>query len=718
MVLRGRSILLYFGLILTPTLACAPVYFSMGALPIGGDTYYHIKYAESIITAGKVIAYNPYFPQDPLAYPLGSHILVANLSILSGIDVSPLVAVTPLLFGVMIVLVFYSFALRYLTKRFAFLATILFYGASVIPVSESAVNGARIANSIIFPYTSVLVGLYLFYCIFLMMTFKGTAPLADVLVGVLLGELVVTFHFLALGIFLVLVCYAVATHSRLSLRNIGITMLSAGVVSSFYWTHILASGVPTQTSAFGTYVQLSPAQYATTLGLSISALLVIGLGLLILKRRASLLKDLVAERYPLLFVFILVFLVSTQVWRLGLVLVNDLFLYFAIGPIAIISARVLAAIVGKLEFYNQKILGTVIVSMLVLTGPGLTYVSIGPTMTGPSQYLAYPFLGVTGWLNAHGSGRVFASELDSQYLIASEANVIPVAIPSVISDYYVSDLATRLNALQNILGYSIPLAVATSVEYNVTYIVSARPQPYYSITGSNYVTPLFPSQTCFHGSDASFDFDGDGVPEVFDQYLANNTNYYIIRNPTLQPSITMSYLFNPKTSGPVMVYVNNTLVQTLTGTIRGTWISDTIQLPKNLVGNIETVKVENRDLSNDWYLQTISILPTQFCPIPAPLFPRETVFLFSKTPFSASNYSQLAASTSAFLAPIMPRSSVKVIDSTNGGTAVHRAELTNLGISLGFGPIQATTDRRRQRKRRKQSPLVPTTFGVAAHNSN
>src|SRR6266581_6925269 len=281
-------------------------------------------------------------------------------------------------------------------------------------------------------------------------------------------------------------------------------------------------------------------------------------------------------------------------------------------------------------------------------------------MTGPNQYVAYPFLGVIGWLNEHGSGRVFASELGSQYLIASEANVIPVAIPTVISDYYVSDLATRLEALHNILGYSIPLAVATSVEYNVSYIVSARPQPYYSITGSDYVTPLFPSQTCFRGSDASFDFDGDGAPEVFDEYLANNTNYYVLRNPNLQPSITMNHLFNTKTSGPVLVYVNNTLVQTLTGTVRGSWISDTIQLPSNLVGNTETVKVENLDPLNNWYLQTISILPTQSCSIPTPLFPRETVFLFSRTPFNVSNYTVLAYGVSSLLGPMMPRPILKV----------------------------------------------------------
>ena len=618
------------GLALLPVLSWGAIFFLQGFGTIGGDTYYHIKYAQAVITAGKVVGYDPYFPTDPLGYTLGSHIVVANLSILSGISVIPIVTVTPLLFGIPTVFVFYSFASRYLQRRYAFLATWFFYGASLIPVPESSVNGAVISNSIAYPYTSVQMGLYLFYTLLLLLALERTSLIQNILTGIVLGELTLTFHLLALAAGLVMVAYTVVLRSRRAIMNTAVIFASGAALSSLYWVHILASGLPSQTSAFGTYVQLTAGQYLETLGAPTTSLLFVGALILALRRRRISLKQ-IDEKYLLLLTLALSLVVASQAWRIGLVLVNDLFLFFDIGPFAVLGAIVLAFIVREIERRNQKILGTAIISLLVLAGPIMALNSVGPTLGGPNANIEVQNFGVIDWMNAHASGAVFASDMGSQFFIASEANVIPIAIPPVIADYYVSDLSARLQALNTIFGDSIEASGAALLQYNVSYIVSTYSQPYNSITGSTYVTPVYPVQPCFSGGGTQYDFEATGVPQIFDLYSGNTTNYYLLSNLGRVPSLTITYLFNPRTSGPVQIYVNNTLVQTLTGVSRGIWITSTIQIPSSLVSQVEQVKIVNMDPANEWYLQTITTSAGSQCPFAPSMIPRETIFLVNRT---------------------------------------------------------------------------------------
>src|SRR6266550_2624436 len=176
-----------------------------------------------------------------------------------------------------------------------------------------------------------------------------------------------------------------------------------------------------------------------------------------------------------------------------------------------------------------------------------------------------PNYGVIDWMNVHASGAVFASDMGSQFLIASEANVIPIAIPPAIADYYVSDLGARLQGLKAIFGDSIQASAAALLQYNVSYIISTYSQPSDSITGSPYVTPVYPVQPCFSGGGTRYDFEATGVPQIFYLYSGNTTNYYLLSNLGRELSLTITYLFNPRTSGLVEIYVNNTLVKTLTG---------------------------------------------------------------------------------------------------------------------------------------------------------
>ncbi len=657
------------GLALLPVLSWGAIFFLQGFGTIGGDTYYHIKYAQAIISAGKVVSYDPYFPTDPLGYTLGSHIVVANLSILSGISVIPIVTVTPLLFGIPIVFVFYSFASRYLQRRYAFLATWFFYGASLIPVPESSVNGAVISNSIAYPYTSVQMGMYLFYTLLLLLALARTSLIQNILTGIVLGELTLTFHLLALAAGLVMVAYTVALRSRNAIMNTAVIFASGVALSSFYWVHILATGLPSQTSAFGTYVQLTAGQYLETLGAPIASLLFVGVLILVMRRQRISLK-LIEEKYLLLLTLALSLVVASQAWRIGLVLVNDLFLFFDIGPFAVLGAIVLALIVREIERKDQKILGTAIISLLVLVGPIMALNSVGPTLGGPNANIEVPNYGVIDWMNVHASGAVFASDMGSQFLIASEANVIPIAIPPAIADYYVSDLGARLQGLKAIFGDSIQASAAALLQYNVSYIISTYSQPSDSITGSPYVTPVYPVQPCFSGGGTRYDFEATGVPQIFDLYSGNTTNYYLLSNLGRELSLTITYLFNPRTSGLVEIYVNNTLVKTLTGISRGIWITSTIQIPSSLVSQLELVKIVNMDPANEWYLQTISMGAGSQCPFSPSMIPRETIFLVNRTALHG-------------FMPVSP------LDLPIPGNHPHNY-LTNLYLSTGIRQIRGT----------------------------
>jgi hypothetical protein len=574
---------------------------------VGFDTLYHIKYASAIIAAQKVITYNPYFPHFPLAYPLGSHIIVADLSLLSGGGVIPIVSLTPILFGIPILFAFYAFSRRFLNSLYSILAALLFYGASIIPASETAVNGAPVANSIVYPYVAVLAGIFLLYVFLLSLSFNR-GVMQSVITGSILGVLVLTFHLLALGALLVLVGFTIIANFRKQIWHTILILFVAIAVGYPYLIHIVHSGLPSETTAFSTYVQLGIQDYINIFGLPITIMLVIGAFLLVF-RKASLDRSLTSSTSVLVLVaFIVTFLIATQAWQFGFILVNDLFAFHVIGGVAIVAAAVVAKISGWLLRHDGRIIATVIVAALILIGPISAINNAGILSGGERGYGP-----VVGWMNANKVNSLVASDTFGEILIPSETSALPVAIPPTIADYYISGLDSRASDLSAVFGYCLACSLGVINGLNIPYIVTTGPHSIGTIFGTDYIYPVFPQQSCFQGSGPSYDFIGDGIPQTFDQYPPLTTMSYILTNPKLSPGITIDYLFNQNDSGPVQVYVNDTLVKILAHAEPKIWINDEINLPSNVVSSVEDVRIVNLNATNYFYLQYIGVGSIQGC---------------------------------------------------------------------------------------------------------
>lgn len=617
-IVKGRSGIVLSILILSLTVTAFWVVSldSSGFMPIGYDTFYHIKYATAILQAEKVITTNPYFPSYTLAYSIGSHIIVADLSLLSGASIVSIIVLSPLLFGILIILMFFAFASRYLTRKYAVIASLLFYAAASVPAPETAVNGATIANSLLFPYVAVLLGIAIFYCSLLVLSLDLESYILDLLLGLTLGTLLLAFDLLALTFVAIVIGYVVLNHSLRQLRHRLFSFFVAAAWSSFYWVHILLAGLPTQTGAFSTYaeVNLLPsstgASYINILTVPIVSLLFVGLLLAVFGKLRFTSNFLARKEIRLLLSIIIVLVFLSQAWRIGFVLDNDLFTYYMIGGAAILSTLVLVRIGNILQMANLEKVATIIIVLLMISGPGLAFFSVNGF--GISE--ASPYAPVIDWFNAHGDGAVVVSPNSNVlFEISSMSDILPLSIPSIVSDYYVSDLSARQQAIQTIFGNSLQNSLQTIQEYNVTYLLTEYPQPINSIFNSPYFSPVFPVQSCYQGSSASYDFDGDGIAESFDKFVGQTYQVYLLNNTRSSNQLSLTYMFNPKTYGPVQIFVNGTLVQQLTGSERGVWQSVHIDIPNSLIGSVEYVRILNNDPANEWYLQDIGIGSSPGC---------------------------------------------------------------------------------------------------------
>src|SRR2546426_10401929 len=94
------------GLALLPFVSWLTIFITQGFGTIGGDTYYHIKYAQAIISAGKGVKEDPYFSTNPPGYTLGSPNVVAKPSNLFRVSLISIITVTPPLFWITTVFLF------------------------------------------------------------------------------------------------------------------------------------------------------------------------------------------------------------------------------------------------------------------------------------------------------------------------------------------------------------------------------------------------------------------------------------------------------------------------------------------------------------------------------------------------------------------------------------------------------------------------------------
>lgn len=608
---------------------------SLDFLPTGWDTYFHIKYSSTIIKTARIPVMNPYFPEFAHAYTPGAHTFIAVLSVIGGIEESqmlPLFSILPTIFAIPIILAFYSLALKYLESKYALLATFLYYFSSLIHPTLIATNGASLENSLAYPYAAALVS-YVLLPLFIksLIEYNEERSIYRLLLcSIILATITLSYHIMAVvayGLLLTYLGISFIKHNDKKFRQslLLIAILSI-IISSPYILHIISAGLPKESSAIKTYATISIQNYIELLHPPLFGMLIFSLLLFLTSKKArDILLTKPSTRLMILASWVIFLIIMSQAYLFGIFLVNDRFAWYLIAPASIIAVLCLPAleelcenlgIVGK-----KKILSMFQCFLIVGT---IFSAGLAPELRQlcgtKNSLLREEFDGVL-WLRENAVGSVIATSPNTGFLISSLADVYVIAIPPVIADYYIKNLEQRINNLKAIFESPLNESLQIIANYNIKYIylgpeAEAWLRSYglnpYQLLKEPYFKPTFPSEPFIDEKSEEDDFNGDGVPETFQAFLWNgtgkNSKLYFLANPNSLTNLTLHGLFHKKgTYGPIKIYVNGVLIKEIVANKeqQGKWLTYQIEVPKEVLKEINKVFVENTDPYNNFYLDYI-----------------------------------------------------------------------------------------------------------------
>lgn len=608
---------------------------SLDFLPTGWDTYFHIKYSSTIIKTARIPIMNPYFPEFAHAYTPGAHTFIAVLSIIGGVEESqilPLFSILPTIFAIPIILAFYSLALKYLESKYALLATFLYYFSSLIHPTLIATNGASLENSLAYPYAAALVSYVLLplFIKFLIEYNEERSIYRLLLCSIILATITLSYHIMAVvayGLLLMYLGISFIKHNDKKLRQtlLLIAILSI-IVSSPYILHIISAGLPKESSAIKTYATISVQNYIELLHPPLFGMLIFSLLLFLTSKKArDILLTKPSTRLMILASWVIFLIIMSQAYFLGIYLVNDRFAWYLIAPASIIAVLCLPALEKLCEdlgiIGKKKILS--MVQCLLIIGT-IFSVGLAPELRQlcgtRNSLLREEFDGVL-WLKENAVGSVIATSPNTGFLISSLADVYVIAIPPVMADYYIENLEQRINNLKSIFESPLNESLQIIANYNIKYVylgseAEAWLRSYclnpYQLLKEPYFKPIFPSEPFIDEKSEEDDFDGDGVPETFQAFLWNgtgkNSKLYFLTNPNSLTNLTLRGLFHKKgTYGPIKIYVNGVLIKEIVANKeqQGKWLTYQIEVPKEVLKEINKVFVENTDPYNNFYLDYI-----------------------------------------------------------------------------------------------------------------
>ncbi|NWF86319.1 hypothetical protein HXY32_00655 [Candidatus Bathyarchaeota archaeon] len=630
---ENYAIILLLVIILSIQLA---IPISNNFLPIGWDTYFHIKYSSTIIETAKIPKMNPYFPEFVHGYTPGAHASVAVISIIGGVEqlqILQLFSLLPAIFAIPIVLAFYSLALKYVKPKYALLAAFLYYFSSLMHSTIIATNGAALENSLTYPYVAALVSFVLFpVLISSIIECSEQQSIRNLAVSsAILAVITLSYHITAVvsyGLLLTYLGISFFKHGNGKLRrSILLVMLLGIVISSPYILHIVFSGLPAETSAIKTYATLSIQDYIRLLHLPLFGASIFSLLLLLFssKVRSSILT-IPANRLMILASWTIFLIVMSQAYLFGIFLVNDRFAWYLIAPTSIIAVLCFLGLEKHIanldQIGRQKILHAIQCLLIIGT---IFSIALLPEIRQPDDsknFLSGELEGIS-WLRENANGLTIATSPKTGFLISSLSHVYTVAIPPTIADYYIENLEHRISDLKVIFNISTPLneSLQLIANYNIKYIYIGKEvddwfkiydlNPY-QLLSKPYCKPVFPLKPLIKEGTDTYDFDGDGVPETFQTFNWNGTKrsskVYILTNPFFSTNLTFCGLFDSKGAhGPIRISVNGVLVKEIVANEeeRGKWLTYQIEVPKEVLKEINKVLVENMDPYNNFYLDYI-----------------------------------------------------------------------------------------------------------------
>ncbi|MBX5329170.1 MAG: hypothetical protein QHH18_04520 [Candidatus Bathyarchaeota archaeon] len=603
-------------------------------LPIGWDTYFHIKYSSTIMETAKIPTMNPYFPEFVHGYTPGAHALVAVISIIGGIEqlqMLQLFSFLPTIFAIPIVLAFYSLALEYVEPKYASLASFLYYFSSLLHSTILATNGAELMNSFAYPYVAALVSFVLFpLFIRSIIDYSEHQSICNLSVSsVLLATITLSYHFMAVVSYGVLLTYlgvSFVKRSGVRLRRpILLVMLFGILISSPYVLHIIFAGLPVETGAIKTYATLSIQDYINLLHLPLFGALMFSLLLLVASHKVrSDVSTIPTGRFMILASWMIFLIVMSNAYLFGIFLINDRFAWYLIAPASIIAVLCLPSLekhIGNLDRISRRKILYVVQCFLIIG----TIFSVGllPEVRIQDDSRSFLIQELDGilWLRENAEGFVIATSPKVGFLLSSLTNVRVVAIQTMIADYYIKNLEQRINDLKAIFSSPFNTSLQIVEDYDIKFIyMSTEAEAWfrsynlnpYQLLSKHYFEPVFPLKPFIKEVADTCDFDGDGVPETFQVFLWNgtdrNSKLYFLTNPNSATNLTLRGLFHKKgTYGPIRIYVNGVLIKEIVANKeqQGKWLTYQIEVPKEVLKEINKVFVENMDPYNNFYLDYI-----------------------------------------------------------------------------------------------------------------
>jgi hypothetical protein len=348
--------------------------------PLSWDIYYHVHmanlYLEQGFTYWDPLTYSPF--GRPIFYPPLFQYILATLGVLFNQDLLTVAQALQPIFAFFILLSFTYITYKLYNKCTAFFAGFLAMSTSLIhrfllPIPENLAL-------IIFP-----ISIYLYY-----RSIKDDGYRYAVFSGILAGIIFLTHALSVLILVLVVAVFTVLIlilKRNVNLKQFWVFLGSTLLVGSIWWLPLLLK--------YG-YIFLSPPNEVVSLGGYMLIFGVISLilmpigGYLILKRRE--IKDLLVITWFLSILFL------ANIYLLGIDVLSERILTFAVFPLAIIAGLGLDYV--RNHFDKKLFYSLAVITVAVAIFSGVYYISDTEPLVTTSE------IDIAHWFKANGDGQV------------------------------------------------------------------------------------------------------------------------------------------------------------------------------------------------------------------------------------------------------------------------------------------------------------------------
>lgn len=423
--------------------------------PLSWDIYYHVHmahlYLEQGFTYWDPLTYAPF--GRPIFYPPLFQYILAALGALFNQDLLTVARALQPIMAFFVLLSFTYISYKLYNKSTAFFAGFLAMSTSlihrfVLPIPENLAL-------IIFP-----ISVYLYY-----RSIEDDSYRYAIFSGILAGVIFLAHALSVLILVLVITVFTVSIlilKRKINLKQFWVFLGSALLVGSIWWLPLLLKygyvflSPPSEVMGIGGYLQI--------FGVISLILMPIG-GYLILKRRK--IKDLLVLTWFLSILFL------ANIYLLGIDVLSERILSFAVFPLAIIAGLGLDYV--RIHFNKKLFYSLAAITVAAAIFSGTYYISDTEPIVTPSE------IDVAHWFNENGDGRGVV--VSSNYKL--DPTIVAISGQPVATGGYDNGRLDRLDIGKYTVGNFTKLNITVDKVGYIVLDVGMETPPYFTVVYEN-----------------------------------------------------------------------------------------------------------------------------------------------------------------------------------------------------------------------------------------